>query len=158
MTRIEIVQSDIHQQHPVRLFTDFFSVHSNGENFGLWRKFNPANHRRILKWLMVLKEANIQGETKYQYSISGTGLDDLFEAHKYQGHYLEECHSETDFKIKLTELERCRLGKGPVYSRSRNLIPGKEYISFVRGIFPFIRPDKHFNYVIIMAPEDTIIS
>lgn len=156
----EIEGDGIPSTHPVAVFAEFWRTAAAGAAVAPWDRFDPAEHPRILPWVLLLKTEQgpgLIGDLRLRYAVCGTGLTDLF-GMSYEGKLFGEDLPPDAALRRIDEFKRVMAGSGPLFSHTELPIPGKDFHEVYRGVFAF-GPDDHTvdRICVILAPASLAI-
>lgn len=155
-TKITLVSlAEIPSKHPVCVFHEFWqSVADQSGLVAPWTSFDPADHPRILPWILLLKHegASDADDPIWRYSVCGTGCIDLF-GFSYQGKVFGEDLPPDAVAQRRAEFDRVCDGAGPLFSQSELPIPGRSSIEICRGVFPFSNGGQNIDRIVVVLAE-----
>lgn len=151
-----VALADIPAAHPVRAFYHFWAEVAKGAPAAPWQAFDATQHPQILPWVLLLRrEAAEDGAARWRYTVCGTGCTALF-GFSYQGKLFGENLPPDAAAQRMAEFERAIAGQGPQFSTTNLPIPGRDFVTVYRGVFPFASgTDGVDRLFVILARDDT---
>lgn len=139
MSYKQISVLEVPRGHPVAVFAAFWTLASNGAVSLPWSVFDPAQHKDVLPWVLLLKregDADPALEQSWSYAICGTGCTELF-GRDYQGKtFGDDLPAQTVLERK-AEIDRLIAGSGPLFSHTPLPCEGREFVQVFRAAFAF---------------------
>ena len=153
LTRVGL--AELPPRHPAGVFHAFWrGVAEDSTNAAPWASFDPADHPKILPWILLLKREGVAAgrEAIWRYSLCGTGCIDLFGS-SFQGKVLGEDLPPDLAAQRRAEFDRVSNGAGPSFSRAELPIPGRSLVRIYRGVFPFTDSGPGVERVVVILAE-----
>lgn len=147
--------AELPEKHPVGVFHAFWrGVADEDEQIAPWASFDPADHPRILPWILLLKLEGVTaaGDPAWRYSVCGTGCIDLF-GFSHQGKLFGEDLPPEAVAQRRAEFDRVCNGTGPLFSRTELPIAGRSSIQICRGVFPFSNGGPNVDRIVVVLAE-----
>lgn len=141
--------------HPVGVFHSFWrDVADESGEVAPWASFDPADHPKILPWILLLKHEGHSeaGDPIWRYGVCGTGCIELF-GFSHQGKVFGEGLAPDATAQRRAEFDRVSKGSGPLFSQSELPIPGRESIRICRGVFPFSSDGQSVDRIMVILAE-----
>ncbi|HIC79452.1 MAG TPA: hypothetical protein EYP07_00605 [Kiloniellaceae bacterium] len=152
--------AEVPPEHPVAVFAASWREAANGRGPLPWSDFDPAAHKAVLPWLLLLKRepaADPALAQSWHYALCGTGCTELFGGNS-EGKAFAEGLLPAAVAERQEELARLLDGAGPLFSHSDVPIEGREFLRVFRGAFPFASdeaPERAVDHVLyVIARED----
>lgn len=150
--------AELPEKHPVGVFHAFWrSVTDESRQVAPWASFDPADHPRILPWILLLKHEGVTSadDPIWRYSVCGTGCSDLF-GFSYQGKVFGENLPPDAIAQRRAEFDRVCNGSGPLFSQSDLPIHGRSSIEICRGVFPFSDGGQVVDRIVVILAESNL--
>lgn len=148
---------DLPAAHPVAVFAAFWTLAAHGRAALPWSVFDPAEHKDVLPWVLLLKrepEADPALAQSWSYAICGTGCTELF-GQSYQDKVLGESLSPLALAERQSEIAQVMAGSGPLFSHTPLPCEGREFLRVFRGVFAFAEDDGVIDRLFcVVARED----
>ncbi|WP_299396485.1 hypothetical protein [Pelagibius sp.] len=152
--------TELPPEHPVAVFAASWQEAAKGRGPLPWSGFDPAAHKAVLPWLLLLKRepaADPALAESWHYALCGTGCTELF-GFNSEGRVFAECLPQAAAAERLEELARLVESAEPLFAHSDVPIEGREFLRVFRGLFPFASdeaPDGVIDHVLyVIARED----
>lgn len=153
--------AEVPPEHPVAVFAASWQEAAKEHGPLPWSDFDPAAHKAVLPWLLLLKRdpaADPAVAQSWDCALCGTGCTELF-GRNSEGKAFAENLPAAAVAERLKELARLVDGAGPLFSHSNVPIKGREFLRVFRGAFPFTSGEApqgvvdHVLYVIARVDE-----
>ncbi|WP_420346965.1 hypothetical protein [Pelagibius sp.] len=153
--------AEVPPEHPVAVFAASWQEAAKGRGPLPWSGFDPAAHKAVLPWLLLLKRdpaADPALAQSWHYALCGTGCTEIFGGNS-EGKAFADGLPPAAVAERLRELARLVDGEGPLFSHSNVPLKGREFLRVFRGAFPFTSGEApqgvvdHVLYVIARVDE-----
>lgn len=148
---------DLPKAHPVAVFAAFWTLAANGRTALPWSVFDPAEHKDVLPWVLLLKRdaaADPALARSWCYAICGTGCTELF-GQTYQDKVFGENLSTQAVAERQAEIAQMMAGSGPLFSHTPLPCEGREFVRVFRGVFAFTDDNGGIDRLLfVVARED----
>ena len=147
---------DIPASHPVAIFSAFWHSAAAEGSPVPWSLFDPAEHKDILPWMLLLKRlpgADPALSQSWRYSVCGTGCTQLF-GKTFQDKAFGEDLPPAAVAERQAEIDELVAGAGPLYSHTNLPIEGREFVEVTRGAFPFTANGPVLDCVLFIIARD----
>ena len=140
-------------------FYSFWAQAAGGASWAPWQAFDAIEHPQILPWVLLLRREQVEdGATRWRYTVCGTGCTALF-GFSYQGKLFGENLPPDAAAQRMAEFERAISGQGPQFSTTTLPIPGRDFVTVYRGVFPFVSGATGVDRLfVILARDDTRVA
>ncbi|NIA70627.1 hypothetical protein HBA54_18680 [Pelagibius litoralis] len=157
MSYQQISVLDVPETHPVAAFAAFWTLASNGGSSLPWSAFDPAQHKDLLPWVLLLKrdsDADPALAQSWSYAICGTGCTELF-GRDYQGKTFGQDLPKQALVERKAEIDQLIAGSGPLFSHAPLPCEGREFVQVFRAAFAFCDPAGMVDRLLfVVARED----
>lgn len=140
-----VTLGDMPENHPARLFYDYWKELCAEADFALKADFNPADIPRLLPNICILKLDDSGPELGFNLTLIGEGVKNMsgvtemadYERYLYTGDNL------ADRRLIYGELVKAPQVR---FYRMKVPFPGRQFIEIIKGIFPFSSDGKKIDY------------
>ncbi|MGK2739744.1 PAS domain-containing protein [Tepidicaulis sp. LMO-SS28] len=147
-----LMPEHIPDRHPVARYADYHKERAQQDGVLRRQDFDPIEIPRIIPWMLILEQTEIEGRIEFLYRLAGTGCREIFGI-DYTGKILGEDLPADAAAERRREIIEVLDEKQPRYTRTQIPIAGREFITILRGVFPVSRKSGADCVHIIIAPE-----
>ncbi len=116
------------------------------------RQFSPVDIKACLKWLMVFKEVEVDGDKNFLLTLIGASASEMT-VHAKKGQYLHEFTESECYGTRKAAMTNAVTSANPVFARIHMTPTGEYKTNVLVGMFPFVDDTGHRIYV-VPCPEN----